>query len=195
MKLVRVVALAAGLTAGAVVGPVLGETRVVDRVVAVIDDVPIFASSLRERAAPRQKRLEASVEDPVQLETARAGMIRDLLDQMIDEALMERAAAKENIVVASDELDAAMKQVAAQNKWTVAQLLTQLESDGFSEALYRVELRATLLEQKLVRLRLSRQQTQRTSEMSPEDYARQATLARGAMLAELRETTFVEVRL
>src|SRR5579859_6615775 len=86
---------------------------IVDRIVAVVGERPILWSELQERARPFDKRIAANVVDPATLAASRSQMLRELLKRMIDEQLEEQAAARAHLGVTLDELDGAMRQVAA----------------------------------------------------------------------------------
>ncbi|AKT40900.1 SurA N-terminal domain-containing protein [Chondromyces crocatus] len=198
MKCTRLVALclgtALGIAAATFARPASAQTRIVDRVVAVVEQVPIFGSTLRERAAPLVRKLEASVEDPVQRETARSRLFDELLRQMVDEAVIEQGARAEQVSVTEGEIDDVLKQIAAQNRFTVEQLLAHAEVEGFTKDVYRAELRRQVLEGKLLRAFMARRGIS-VDRLGPVEQQQRIAQERHAMLVELRAKTFIEVRL
>jgi peptidyl-prolyl cis-trans isomerase SurA len=77
-----------------------------------------------------------------------------VLQKIVDEELIEKAATQAKVTVTSTEIDEALKRVAAQNKLEVAQVLAEAERAGMTESKYREELRRQLLEAKLLNVRL-----------------------------------------
>ena len=131
------------------------EASIVERIVAVVGDRPILLSELRNRARPHLYRIFQSTSDPTRQAAAESEMFRDLLSRMIDERLEEQAAAKANITVGSEEVDAGIRQVAAQAHIDVPTAIAEAKRQGgLSEQDYRDEIRRQVLEGKLIQLRV-----------------------------------------
>jgi len=124
---------------------------IIERVVAVVGERPILLSELRSRAKPFEQTLPSSG-------SARASAVTQLysqmLDRIVDEELIERAANQSQLKVSAEEVDAAIERVAKGNKVEVEQLLVEVERGGVSRAQYRIEIRRQLLDAKLINLRL-----------------------------------------
>lgn len=132
-----------------------GERYVVDRVVAVVGDEPLLLSTLQRRADPHVLALHRTVTATGERLIGRAKIYRDVLERLIEERLMARAADQRGVAVAPEEIERALDQVAAQNEMSRAQLLGEVErSAGMTAAEYRDELRRQLLEYKLLQQEL-----------------------------------------
>jgi peptidyl-prolyl cis-trans isomerase SurA len=96
-----------------------------------------------------------STNNPTQQAAQESEMFRELLSRMIDERLEEQTAAKANISVGPDEIDAGIKQVASQAHNDVATAVSEAKRQGgLSEQDYRDEIRRQVLEGKLIQLRV-----------------------------------------
>jgi peptidyl-prolyl cis-trans isomerase SurA len=127
---------------------------IVERVVAVVGERPILLSELRHRARPELVRIAMQAQNPAQLAGAETEVYRNVLNRMIDDRLEESAADKARISVTSEEIDNALREVAARARITPADLVAEARRMGLSEQDYRDELRRQLLEGKLVQLRV-----------------------------------------
>jgi peptidyl-prolyl cis-trans isomerase SurA len=131
------------------------EASIVERIVAVVGERPILLSELRSRARPHLYRIIQQTQNPAQQAAQESEMFRELLSRMIDERLEEQAAAKANITVGSDEVDAGIKQVAAHAHIDVPTAIAEAKRQGgLSEQDYRDEIRRQVLEGKLIQLRV-----------------------------------------
>jgi peptidyl-prolyl cis-trans isomerase SurA len=127
---------------------------IVERIVAVVGDRPILLSDLRQRARPFINRIAAQAQNPAQQAAQESEMYRELLGRLIDDRLEEQAADKARLVITPDEVDNAIRNVAAQAKRTVPELIDEVRRQGISEQDYRDEIRRQLIEGKLVQLRV-----------------------------------------
>jgi peptidyl-prolyl cis-trans isomerase SurA len=127
---------------------------IIERVVAVVGDRPILLSELRHRARPFLFRILMTTPGAAQQASAESEMLHDLLNRIIDDRLEEQAADKARIVVTSDEIDNAIKNVAAQQRIKPSDLIAVAKTQGLTEQDYRDEIRRQLLEGKLVQLRV-----------------------------------------
>lgn len=127
------------------------QATIVERVVAVVGDRPILLSDLRKRTKPFAASLPASSSERA---AARTRLFSEMLDRMVDEELLRRAAARAQVTVSREEVEAAMQRVARGNGVTMEELLAEVERSGVSLAQYRTELRRQLLDAKVINLRL-----------------------------------------
>ncbi len=145
---VAVVAVAACAAAGD------ARATIVERVVAVVGERPILLSDLRRRARPFLSRIYATAQSPAQIAASETQMFKELLNRMIDDRLEEHAADRARLTVSLDEIDTAIRNIAAQAKLEPKDLLTEAKRQGLTEQDYRDELRRQLLEGKLIQLRV-----------------------------------------
>ena len=127
---------------------------VVERVVAVVGEHAILMSDLRARAVPYLTRIYAEVPAGAQRSAAVSQLYKSLLERMVDEELLARAAQRAHITVTDREVDDGLTRVAQQNNVTVERVLEEAKASGLSEADYRDELRRQILEARVLNLRV-----------------------------------------
>lgn len=149
MSLYRVLGCASILGALCWVTP--ASATIVERVVAIVGDRPILLSDVRQRTLPFQKTLPPN---PTERAAAMSTLFSQMLDKMVEEELIARAALKAQIQVTREEIDSAIERVAKGNNVDLETLLTEVETSGISRAQYRNEIRRQLTDAKVVNLRL-----------------------------------------
>lgn len=127
---------------------------VVERIVAVIGDRPILLSELRRRAKPFLLNVAQRLPPGPQQAAAESQIYNELIKKLIDEELESQAADKAHITVSSDEIDAAMRNIAASQGLALPDLLKSAGRSGLTEQDYREELRRQILEGKMLQLRV-----------------------------------------
>ncbi len=127
---------------------------VVERIVATVGERAILLSDLKRRAEPFMLQVQQGVPAGAQRNAAISQVYKAVLQKIVDEELLEKAAAQGKVTISPTEIDEALKRVAAQNKLTVEQVLSEAERAGLAESKYREELRRQLLEAKLLQVRL-----------------------------------------
>ena len=130
------------------------QATVVERIVATVGERAILLSDLRRRAEPFMLQVQQSVPVGAQRNAAISQVYKAVLQKIVDEELMEKAAAQAKVTITPIEIDEALKRVAQQNKLTVEQVLAEAAQAGMPESKYREELRRQLLEAKLLNVRL-----------------------------------------
>ena len=161
LHLARIAALAA--LAAAFAWPRPAHAVIVERIVAVVGERIILLSELRHRAIPRLTLVALQAQqagmDPAQLPTQLAAAepkaMKETLDEMIDERLMEAQADKAHIAVSVDEVDRGLKNKAQQLGITEKELWSRAHAQGFTDQDYRDEVRRQILEGKLLQLRVA----------------------------------------
>lgn len=147
-------ALALALVAAGLGAAPAAHAAVVERVVAVIGDRPILLSELRARAKPFLVEIAKKMPPGPQQAAAESQIFKELLEKMIDDELEGQAADKAKITVTAEEVDGALKNIAAGQNLTVAELVRNAVRSGLTEQDYRDELRRQLLEGKMLQLRV-----------------------------------------
>jgi peptidyl-prolyl cis-trans isomerase SurA len=140
----RIVLVAALLVAAV---SVARASRVVERVVAVVNDEIILETELEQAAAPMYRG-----PDPESAEGKKLwdDTKRKALDQMIDGKLVQQQASELKLSVTTEEVDRAIQQVKEQNKLDDATFRQALVQQGFTVEGYRKTLRKQILELKVV---------------------------------------------
>ena len=129
----------------------VASATIVERVVAVVGDRPILLSDVRTRTTPFQKGLPPN---PSERAAAQSALFSQMLDKMVEEELIARAAVKAQVRVTREEIDAAIERVAQGNNVDVEALLAEVEASGVTRSQYRAEIRRQLVDAKVVNLRL-----------------------------------------
>jgi peptidyl-prolyl cis-trans isomerase SurA len=144
---VRAGVLALALVAPLAVGTVARAARVVDRVVAVVNDDVILDTELDQFAAGSYRG-----PDPESAEGKKAwdDNKRKALDAMVDSKLIQQQAAELKLGVTTEEVDRAIEQVKQQNKLDDNTFTDALKSQGYTMDAYRKSLRKQILELKVV---------------------------------------------
>lgn len=124
---------------------------IVERVVAVVGERPILLSELRLRAKPYEGRVGGTHSERA---AQRSQLFTEMLDRMVDEELMRRAASRAKVSVTEAEVDAALDRIAAGNQVTTEELLLETERSGVNRAQYRREIKGQLLDAKVMNVRL-----------------------------------------
>ncbi|HEY6079933.1 MAG TPA: peptidylprolyl isomerase [Polyangiaceae bacterium] len=144
---------AAALIAALALAPA-AQATVVERIVATVGERAILLSDLRRRSEPFMMQVQQTVPAGAQRNAAISQVYKAVLQKIVDEELMEKAATVAKVSITPMEIDEALKRVAQQNKLTVEQVVSEAERAGLSESKYREELRRQLLEAKLLNVRL-----------------------------------------
>lgn len=145
--------LAPALAAGLLLSTT-AQATVVERIVATVGERAILLSDLKRRSEPFMLQVQQSVPAGAQRNAAISQVYKAVLQKIVDEELMEKAALLAKVTITPTEIDEALKRVAQQNKITVEQVVAEAERAGMSESKYREELRRQLLEAKLLNVRL-----------------------------------------
>jgi peptidyl-prolyl cis-trans isomerase SurA len=144
------------LLAGAVMaGASPAMATVVERVVAVVGEEAILMSDLQRRATPYLMRAQQELPTESHRAAAVTQLHKSLVEQLIDEQLIERAARRAKMAITDSDVDQALTRVAKQNGVTVERLLSEIVASGFTESQYREELRRQLLDARVLGLRVT----------------------------------------
>ena len=145
----------AGLLLAALFRATPAEAIVIERIVAVVGDRPILLSELRRRARPFLLQVQEKVPPGAQQAAAESQIFKDLIEKMIDDELIAQAAEKASIAVTSEELENAIRNIAAAQGATVSEIIRLAqETGGLTEQEYRDEIRRQILEGKMLQLRV-----------------------------------------
>ena len=139
--------LAAVLAAGA--GPGVASARVVERVVAVVNDNILLLGELNERIRPMMSQIE-QIPDGQMRKQRLAQLRREMLDHMVDDLIIQQEASRLKITVSDRDLELAVKDVMRKNSLTRQQLEEALRQEGNSITAYKVKI----LKPQLLRLRV-----------------------------------------
>jgi peptidyl-prolyl cis-trans isomerase SurA len=121
--------------------------RIIERVVAVVNDDIIMESELEQFAAPQYRGPDpGSPEGKKTWDEAK----RKALDSLIDGRLVQQQAVELKLTVGPEEVDRAVEQIKTQNHLDDSQFAEALKAQGFTMESYRKTLRKQILELKVV---------------------------------------------
>jgi peptidyl-prolyl cis-trans isomerase SurA len=191
----RVITLAVlVLTTTAAIAEAKPRRRVIDGIVAIVDDTCITRSELARFLAPHEAKVARELAArPAERIQAVARLREEALRGLIDRRLFEKDAARRHVEVTDGEIASAVGMLAKQNGMTAAELMAAAKAEGLDEAAYRTELKAQILEGKLVQLELAAANVDWKS-LAEDQQATKMAGVREAFAAKLRERAFIEIR-
>ncbi|MEO1173768.1 MAG: peptidylprolyl isomerase, partial [Myxococcota bacterium] len=150
------------------VSAALAERKVVDRIVAVIEDDIVTLRELEEKASSYLVQLD-DIPDEAAREEKREEILRNVLKLEIQERMIDREIEEnsEKLSVTEQDVDRAVDEVLKMNKLNKDQLQAALYGQGMSWSEYRKKLR-----KQIERARLIQFQVQGKIEIKPEDVQR-----------------------
>lgn len=157
------------LCASLLLSPSAGKAEMLDRIAAVVNDDVITLSELEESGREYLARIrEKAPADQVDamLEEGR----KRLLDKLINQHLISQQAAKANIHVSEQELEANYAEQLQDMGLSKEEFRNKLKQSGLSVEKYKTDLRSKILRDKLIRFEV-RSKVVVTEEMIEEYYA------------------------
>jgi len=148
--------LGAALGWGALAIPAAAWAELVDRVAAVVNNDIITLSEVEARGAPELARL-ASEPDPAKRTKYRQQIMKNAMDSLISEHLLDAQLKDLNVDVSESDIDAALDDVKKQNNVTDEAQLEQLlrtSPEGYTLKSYREFLRKHVAKLKLINLKV-----------------------------------------
>jgi parvulin-like peptidyl-prolyl isomerase len=138
--------------------------RVVEKIVAVVNDEILLLSQLNERLQPLVSQLN-QIPDPDLRKQRRKQLERQMLDHMIDEQLINQEAVKLKIEVTEQDLELAVKEMMRKNNLSRKQMEEALLQEGKSIEEYKY----TIIRPQLIRLRVINIQVRSRISVSDEE--------------------------
>jgi peptidyl-prolyl cis-trans isomerase SurA len=123
--------------------------KIIDRVVAEVNDDVITLSELNEEGKEILQRINDQAPAD-QVEEALKRARKEVLARMIDRKITVQMAEKMNITATEPEIDSAIQSIIAQNKTTEQIFKKELAALGISETAYRNSIREQILQSKLL---------------------------------------------
>lgn len=143
---IRSLLVAASLAVSLVMAPGLrAATELVDQVVAIVDDDIIMASELRERIAALKESLNSRGMELPPEDT----LIRETLDRLILESIQLQKGLRVGVRISDAQLNAAIQNIAAQNRMSQEDFIAALEQQGQSYPLMREQVRREMIIQRV----------------------------------------------
>lgn len=143
-SLSSLLALCALATAGT---PAWASGRIVERVVAVVNEEPVLESEVDQSAFMSMKASGAEIDFDTAAGRRKWDELKHkALDELIDERLVLQQAIELKLSVTSEQVDRAIEDVKQQNGLTDSQFREALKQQGFSLESYRKQIRRQILE-------------------------------------------------
>ena len=129
-------------------GPISLSEAVVDRVVAVVNQEIITLSEVEKWVDPLKQEIVA--EDRLERRERIVGLLRRVLDKLIEEKLIDQEAKKSGIKISSKEIEATLEEVRRRNAVTQEDLEKALAVEGLTLETYKKQIEKSLQRQKLI---------------------------------------------
>jgi len=126
--------------------------KVVDRIVAVVNDDIIALSELNHLLEPFSEKIKAFNYSPEKEQEMLFKVREDILEQLINRKLTVQETKRAKITVTDQEVDLALEQVKMNSRMTDEMLREALKQQGVSYDEYRENVKEQLLRTKLVNL-------------------------------------------
>ncbi len=146
--------------------------ELVDRIAAVVNNEIIPLTEVEQRGAP-ELALASRERDPAQRATRRAEVLKQALDQLIGERLVDGQVKELSIDVTEGEVDLGIEDVRKQNNIDAEQFEKLLTNEGYTLASYRVFMKKQLAKLKIINLKV-RSKVKVSDEDVKAEYARYA---------------------
>jgi parvulin-like peptidyl-prolyl isomerase len=131
-------------------------SRLVDRVVAIVNKEPVTLFELQRAVAPQLAPIMRAATEPAERERLMKRAIDDALDGLIDDILVYAEAQEMELSVAPEKIDAHLAKIRDDNGWTDDELASQLQKLGFSSvADYRRHTEREMLKSQVVGIKVA----------------------------------------
>lgn len=126
------------------------QARIIDRIVAIVNDEVVTWSELEELLGPVMQQIEA-VGDPVLRAQQREKRLQQGVDELVGQKLISQEAQRRRMTVSAEEIDAYLDQVKSGQGWSDEMLRQYLQAQGLDYGTFRRQIRDQRLRQKVVR--------------------------------------------
>lgn len=133
--------------------PAIGLSKIVDRVIAVVNEDIITQSELEGAFEPYKRRVDASYRGADKDKILAEGL-NTLLNRMIDNKLISQRAKKVGINVRDEEITGAVKDLLSRRNISMEEFKKILEAEGSSIEAYQQDLKDQMTRMRLLRREL-----------------------------------------
>jgi peptidyl-prolyl cis-trans isomerase SurA len=127
-----------------------GAAKVVDRIVAVVNEDIILLSELNSRLAPYAERIRQQTSDEDKQREMLFKVREDILNRLVDEKLTDQEIKRNDIQVDEAQIDATIERIKSANYFTDEDLRRFLEQEQMTMDAYRSQIREQILRTRLV---------------------------------------------
>ncbi|MBV69726.1 MAG: hypothetical protein CMH52_00125 [Myxococcales bacterium] len=125
------------------------DARIVDRIIAVVNEAVITQSELEDSVKVDLARI-AQIPDQDTLKAKRQVILKRGLKDLIGKKLIAQEAVRRNIKVENNDVDQHLARVQKQQGWSQQQMQMYLTSQGMTMASFKAVVRENLLEQRVI---------------------------------------------
>lgn len=130
--------------------------KVVDRIVAVVNDDIIVLQELKELLTPYEAQMHVSGYSPEKQRNMIFEVRQTLLNQLIDQKLIEQIAAKSELTVEEKDIDSSVERIKEENRLTDEDFREALQAQGLTMDSFRKKMRSQILASRLETLEVKR---------------------------------------
>lgn len=162
--------------------------QTLDKIAAVVNDDIILMSAVNQKTETFMRQIQPQIDagatpPPVEM------IQKNILDQLITESIQIQLAEKNNIIVDSDNINAAINSLAQQNNVSFNEFILSLREQGISYGQFREDIRKEIMVQ-----RIQQQMVSRRISMTPVEVERyQAMLAKQSGAPLSTESQVIEM--
>lgn len=133
------------------------ESRVSDRIVAIVNTEPVTLFELRRAAAPNVAMAVREAQgDEQKLDKALKRVVQKTLDALVDDILIADEAKQMDLTVSAEKVDAHINKIKEQNGWSDDDLAAELKKLGFASiADYRRHTEREMLKSQVVGIKVA----------------------------------------
>ena len=130
------------------------DAKIVDRIVAVVNDDIITLSELNRLFKPYAERIRA-LEYPIEKEREMLFKVRaDIVNKLIDQKIKDQEITRSKITISEKDIDQTIERIKEANFYTDENLRAALAKDGLTMEEYREQVKEQILRTKLVNLKI-----------------------------------------
>ncbi|MEE2786242.1 MAG: peptidylprolyl isomerase [Myxococcota bacterium] len=123
--------------------------KVIDRIVAVVNDEVVTLSELNDGVRVAIAQLQ-SVADPITRNAKRQEILRQGLDTIVGKKLVIQEAGRRNITVSERDIDNHITTVRERQRWSETQLAQYLQAQGLTVSRFRSEIKTQMLQERVI---------------------------------------------
>ena len=134
--------------------PCLVRAEIIDGIAAIVNGEIVTISDIHERLGSAAIASINEIPSEVMRESQRYRVYSDILDQLIEDALIRAEADKLEMRISESDIDRMVEEVKSQNNLTDEQLSAVLEAEGLTMLKYRETMRTQIMRQRIMGVKI-----------------------------------------
>ncbi|MBW1740055.1 MAG: SurA N-terminal domain-containing protein [Deltaproteobacteria bacterium] len=131
---------------------VAGDTKLVDRIVAIVNDDVITLSELNKALEPYAKQIRSADYPPEKARGMLFKLRQDILNRLVDQKLTDQETERLHVSVDDKEVDQYIERIKSEHFLTEEDLRKSLAAEGYTLEEYRKRIKEQILRIKLVNI-------------------------------------------